>query len=80
MHYQCYSSKPSLAVIGWLLQEGANPNVCDPHKRTPLQLACRYGNTSTVKFLLECKKDGFERVNLDLTDADGRTSLYKVSL
>ena len=47
------SSHGHAAVVKLLLEAGANPNVLDIHKQTPLQKAEAAGHTETARMLIQ---------------------------
>ena len=58
------------ALVRELLKNGANPNVCDYHRHTPLISASAIGEEALVRVLLE------ENADLHLEDILGRTALW----
>ena len=58
-----------LAMVKVLADKGANVNVADQKKRTPLMFAASNGHTGTVDFLIS------RGAQVDAEDSDGKTAL-----
>lgn len=59
------------AIVRYLLEKGANPDVADINKRTPLHEAAYYGHDNLVELLLE------KKAKIDAKDMDGMTPLCR---
>ena len=56
LHYAACSGQPN--VVSLLLDNGALINAESPNRTTPLMMAARYGDESTVKLLADRQADG----------------------
>lgn len=57
-------------IVDYLLAEGADVNIADDHKTTPLHVCASYGNLTCLKTMLA------RGANQNAQDERGRTSLY----
>ncbi|XP_017769345.1 PREDICTED: ankyrin repeat, SAM and basic leucine zipper domain-containing protein 1 [Nicrophorus vespilloides] len=64
--HQNNPQQESIETIKLLLDSGADPNVCDNRRVTPLMCAASYGNLPAIKLLLDiCKKDDIDNQGWD---------------
>ncbi|GMH54336.1 hypothetical protein TL16_g01648 [Triparma laevis f. inornata] len=61
LHYACCNSRPN--VVSYLLENGANPSLCDVDGGNCLHLACETGSQNCVKLILK-KVSKTERVRI----------------
>ena len=74
LHHTFNEGSASLTVVKILIKAGADPNIRDSRKRTPLHRAAQYGSAEAVKFLL---KNG---ANPSLQDYNNWTPLDRMRL
>lgn len=67
--------KDRVAIVRALIRKGANVNVEDNDRRTPLHLAAEAGRFKAVEVLC-----GAKDIKLDLSDLQGRTALHLAAL
>ncbi len=58
-------------IIRQCIKDGADVNVTNEHRWTPLHLACHYGNNEAIKILLNC--DG---IKINAKDSNGNTPFW----
>ena len=79
--YACYHNEND--VFSWLIQHGADVNICDNNKKCAMHIAAKYGSPDCIRTLLlngaiTKQKDKFNRLPVDLV-SDRRGAAKTVS-
>ena len=71
LHHAVKTDSPNLDMISILARHGADVNVRDKHRRTPLHRAAQFGHVQAVQLLLRLG------ANKNAEDENGWTPLYR---